>query len=170
MRNRYSIEFEKYMKRYSKYHTLDELVNISNDVFNYNISKKALQKYLSRRKIRYKGYNPNYITIKSIHPIGYETKRTDGYTVVKTGENEWTYKQRVIYEQYHNIKLSKNDKIIFLDRDITNFNIDNLMLTSEKEYNYIKNKNLLTSDPEFNKTSILLAKVNYKTKEVQSKL
>ena len=51
-------------------------------------------------------------------PIGSERIDCDGYVMVKVADpNSWRLKQRVLYEQYHGVKLEKSDVVLFLDGD-----------------------------------------------------
>ena len=51
-------------------------------------------------------------------PIGSERIDCDGYVMVKVADpKSWRLKQRVLYEQYHGVKLEKSDVVLFLDGD-----------------------------------------------------
>lgn len=167
MRNKYSKEFESEMIKKAPNKTLEELLKIAKKKYNYQISKTALRKYLSKRKIRYKGYNANRICINGALPIGSEYTKPDGMTLVKVRSDKWEYKQRYLYEKYHNVELPTSTMVVFLDEDRTNFNIDNLMAVSTPEYLCIRNKKLLSNNAKLNETAFLSARVIYKTKEVR---
>ena len=48
--------------------------------------------------------------------VGSERINVDGYVEIKVAEPAtWKLKQRVVYEEYHKVKLTSNDTIIFLD-------------------------------------------------------
>lgn len=169
MRNKYSKKFEEEMKKLAPKKTAKQLLEIANNKYNYPITKEMLMNYLSKRQIRYKDYNPNkakYMGNKI--PIGTEYVKPDGMVLVKVTPNKWKYKQRYIYEQYHNVELPKNTMVIFLDGDRTNFNINNLMAVSTPEYNCIKNKDLISNNGMVTKTAILGARLYYKVKEKEN--
>lgn len=169
MRNKYSKEFEKEMYKKAPNKTIDKLLDIAINKYNYHITKDMLMQYLSKREIRYKGYNPNKAkAMGSIIPIGTEYTKADGMVLVKVKPNKWKYKQRYIYEQYYNVELPKDIMVIFLDGDRTNFDINNLMAVSTPEYNCIKNKDLLSNNSMVTKTAILGARLYYKIKEKES--
>ena len=169
MRNKYSKEFEKEMYKKAPNKTIDKLLDIAINKYNYHITKDMLIQYLSKREIRYKGYNPNKAkAMGSIIPIGTEYTKADGMVLVKVKPNKWKYKQRYIYEQYYNVELPKDIMVIFLDGDRTNFDINNLMAVSTPEYNCIKNKDLLSNNSMVTKTAILGARLYYKIKEKES--
>lgn len=166
MRNKYSKQFENEMVAKAPNKTLGELLKIANKKYFYDINKDQLRKYLSKRKIRYKDYNANKICINGALPIGTEYIKPDGMILVKVNEHKWEYKQRYIYETYHNIKLPTSTMVVFLDGDRNNFDIDNLMAVSTPEYNCIKNKKLISKNSELNKTAFMSARVYYKVKEL----
>ncbi len=63
--------------------------------------------------------------------VGSERINVDGYTEIKVAEpSKWRLKQRVVYEEYYGIELTKDDAIVFLDGNKQNFDIDNLFRLS----------------------------------------
>ena len=169
MRNKYSKEFENEMRKKAPKKTIEQLLKIANEKYNYTITKWNLMNYLSKREIRYKGYNPKKAhDMGSKIPIGTEYTKDDGMVLVKVAPNKWKYKQRYIYEQYHNVELPKGTMVIFLDGDRKNFDISNLMAVSTPEYNCIKNKDLISNNGAATKTAILGARLYYKIKEKEN--
>ena len=169
MRNKYSHEFEEEMYKKAPNKTIEKLLDIAINKYGYKITKEMLREYLSKREIRYKGYNPNKAKAMGDKiPIGTEYTKPDGMVLVKVASNKWQYKQRYIYEQYHKVELPKDIMVIFLDGDRTNFDINNLMAVSTPEYNCIKNKDLLSKNGMATKTAILGARLYYKIKEKES--
>lgn len=166
MRNNYSKEFEEAIRKKASEYDILELINYARLYFGYDMTKSAMQKYLSRRKIRQKGFNNNLARVpKNKKSIGSEWVRNDGMILVKVGEpSVWTYKQRYIYEQHHG-KLPKGYKVIFLDQDRTNFDIDNLMAVPSEDSLIAHNKKLLSSDKNVTKTGIIVAHLINKVKE-----
>lgn len=169
MRNKYSKEFEKEMYKKAPNKTIEKLLDIATNKYGYNINKEMLRQYLSKREIRYKGYNVNKVQVMGNRiPIGTEYTKPDGMVLVKVKPNKWKYKQRYLYEQYHKVELPKDIMVIFLDGDRTNFDINNLMAVSTPEYNCIRNKDLLSNNGMATKTAILGARLYYKIKEKES--
>ena len=169
MRNKYSKEFEKEMLKKAPKKKIEQLLKIANDKYNYPITKEMLREYLSKRQIRYKGYNPKKVNVMGNRiPIGTEYVKPDGMVLVKVAPNKWEYKQRYIYEQYYNVELSKRTMVVFLDGDRSNFDISNLMAVSTPEYNCIKNKKLISNNGMFTKTALLGARLHYKIKEKEN--
>ena len=169
MRNKYSKEFEEKMQQLAKDMTLQELLEIAQK--EYNITKKQLRLYLSKRQIRYKDYDKTKINKTPIGlDIGTEYVKPDGMTLIKVAHNKWTYKQRYIYEQYYNVKLSSDDYIIFLDQNRANFDISNLKKITRHECSILSNQKMFSHDKEVTETGILVAKLMIKvTKKIKQR-
>lgn len=94
----------------------------------------------------------------------------NGYIEIKVKEpNVWQQKQRYIYEQYYG-KIPKNHKVIFLDGNNRNFNIDNLKLVSGAEHLIINKNKLRYNNKELTETGILIAKIIHKRGQVKKKV
>lgn len=171
MRNKYSLDFKNQMVELAHSMTLNELLNVAKTKYKYNITKNDLRNYLSRRKIRYKGYNINKAKdMGSKIPIGTEYVKDDGMVLVKIAKDKWEYKQRMIYEQYHNVELTSDDYIIFLDQDRSNFNINNLRRINRRESSIIANQKLFSNQPIITETGIDIARLMIKTKDRKKEL
>ena len=168
MRNKYSEEFNNFLEEQAKNYNISELIEISKEKFGYEISKKAMCKLLYRRKLRHRDYNEKLATSPSEKkPIGTEWLRKDGMVLIKIGEpSVWTYKQRYIYEKHHG-KLPKGYKVIFLDQDRTNFDINNLMAVPASDALVAHNLKVLSSDADVTKTGLMIAGIYNKVKEIK---
>lgn len=166
MRNKYSKEFEEEMINKAHKNSLQKLWAIATNKYNYNITKRQLYQYLSKRKIRYKDYNANKVrNMGDKLPIGTEYTKPDGMVLVKIAKDRWEYKQRLIYSKYHNIELTSDDYIIFLDQDRTNFNINNLKKITRRESSIVANQELFSKDALLTETGIEVAKLIIKIKD-----
>jgi hypothetical protein len=68
---------------------------------------------------------------------GDESKSTDGYTYVKIADNDWRLKHRVVYENV-NGPIPDDHIVVFKDNNLTNFDINNLLLISKAD-NMLRN-------------------------------
>lgn len=171
MRNKYSKEFEEEMRKLAPTNELTRLWWVARQKYAYFITKEQLRQYLSKRQIRYKDYNSNKAReMGKDYQIGYEYTKPDGMVLVKVANNRYEYKQRYIYSKYHNVKLTENDYIIFLDQDKTNFNIDNLKRISRYESSILANQKIFSKNPKVTETGIQVAKLMIKTKEKEGNL
>ncbi len=109
-------------------------------------------------------------------PIGYERITRDGYVEVKikmrpsspTCNDNFVLKQKLVWEQ-ENGPIPAGYKIIFLDGDKTNCDIDNLRLVSNQELLEANRKRLLSIHPALNETGILIAKTNIAIRKAQKR-
>lgn len=173
MRNIYSEEFENEMQTIASFKKFDELFEIAIKKYKYNITKKQLKSYLSKRKIRYKDFD--YARSKRTknagdnYPIGSERTKSDGMVQIKIAKDKWEYKQRYIYKKYYNCELTSDDYIIFLDHNRNNFDINNLMKINKRESAILANQQLFSKDQEITKTGIQIAKLMIKLKAKENK-
>lgn len=108
---------------------------------------------------------------KQTRPIGDERVIQNGFVEVKVGmPRVWKLKHHVIYEKYHNEKIGRWDKVIFLDGNKRNFDISNLKKISNSEQSFLANAKLLGNNPENNKTALLLAKLTSTVKRIEKKV
>ena len=146
-----------------------ELVDMLNKKFNRSFSFNQIRWYKKARKLnsginfRFKKgcipHNKKKIGDEFIHEL-------TGYTFVKVGEpRQWVQKQRYVYEQYYG-KIPKGYNVIFADGNKKNFDIDNLMLVTEKEFRAMLDYKLFFKNDELTKTGLLIAKLKNKTKKV----
>jgi len=88
----------------------------------------------------------------------------DGYIEMKIAEpNVWDLKHRVIWRSI-NGEIGSDDKIVFLDGDPLNINIDNLALITNCELHELNRKGLIKDNADLTKIGILIAKLNITTK------
>ena len=100
-----------------------------------------------------KGQKPyNYL------PIGTEVIDSDGYHKVKVDDpNKWLFKHRMIYQKHHG-EIPKGTNIIFLDQDRNNLDINNLDCITDSELFICNQKKLISEDPQFSTSGVLIAK------------
>jgi len=99
-----------------------------------------------------KGHIPH-----NYRPIGSERADTkDGYISVKIADpNEWKLKHILIYEQHHG-PVPEGHKVVFLDKNRRNFNIENLVLVSDAEMVRLNQNHRISEYPEITKMGIAL--------------
>ena len=158
MRNKYSEDFEKEMIKKASTKTLAELLKISHKKYNYNITREQLRQYLYKRHIIYKDYDITKVRdMGSLVPIGSERTKPDGMIQIKITKDKWEYKQRYLYEKYHNVKFTNKDYIIFLDGDRNNFSIDNLKRVSCRVASILGNLRLPSRNKEITNLALTYA-------------
>ena len=124
---------------------------------------KGLKGYIGANKTSFKKGTipPNQV------PVGTESVTKGGYIKVKVEEpNKWKLKQRYIYEEHHG-EIPDNCNVIFADRDIYNFDIDNLILVTKAEMLIMNNNKLIYEDKELTKVGVNIAKVLAKVSDIK---
>lgn len=168
MRNKYTKEFEKFVKENVSKYTKEDFRVLLQDKYNMKISSESLRRYLNRHHIKgkYIDYMKHNVRNVKQSPIGAEKTTKEGVFIKIAQPDIWRRKTRVMYEKYHNCKLSDNDYILFLNRDINDFRKENLIKVSKTEMAYLKNKDMYSKNTKLMKLGILTARLMIKTKEV----
>ena len=132
------------------------------------LSKKQQKKSL---KTTYKkGHKSHNALNIGDEKISYSGSHPDdeGYVYVKVCDGKlsknWKPKQQVIWEQHYG-KIPKKHKVIFLDGNRFNFDINNLALVSNGEELHINKLNIVNGNSELKKAAIYLVKTRFKALE-----
>lgn len=91
-------------------------------------------------------------------PVGSERVGKDGYLEIKVAEPKlWKPKHVKIYEEHHG-PVPKGHKVIFLDRNKRNFDIENLALVTNAQMARLNQNHRISEFPEITKAGIVLEK------------
>lgn len=96
--------------------------------YNYGQKMSAELYEKCKRTMFKKGNKPG-----NIKKVGAERIDYEGYTYVKLSDANWVLKHRYIWEQV-NGPIPAESIVIFKDKNITNFDINNLMMISKVEH------------------------------------
>ena len=163
----YSEELVQFIEENRMKYYVNEMSELIFEKFNKKITHKALAKYYYRHNLDFKKKNTSYKCLLT-KPAGTESNPDkNGLVRVKINEKQWVYKQRLIYENYYNIKLPKDYIVVFLDNDKTNYSIDNLMAVPIKVALRTAGQNMFYNDKELTKTSLLISEARLKTMEAE---
>ena len=187
--HKWTDEEKEYLASIVKGSTYKEITKQMNDKFEYNFSEEQIKGMMYRDKLTTgtggyfkKGFTPWNKGLKGYMganktsfkkgtippnqvPIGTESITKGGYIKVKVGEpNKWKLKQRYIYEQHYG-EIPKDCNVIFADKNIRNFDINNLILVSKAEMLILNNNKLIFEDKELTKVGVNIAKVIDKAKK-----
>ncbi|MDE7425371.1 MAG: HNH endonuclease [Lachnospiraceae bacterium] len=139
-KHKYTEEELEFLRQNVEGTTLQEQTDLFNARFGTNLSKDKIKSIKALKKIKPKTPPPppNYHRIQKgqsvcqKHLVGHERFKAsfsgDIYEIKVAEPNVWRPKHHVLYEQYHNVKLPDNAKVIFVDGNRTNFDKDNLRL------------------------------------------
>ena len=187
--HKWTDEEKEYLASIVKGSTYKEITKQMNDKFEYNFSEEQIKGAMARYKLPtgtggyfkkgstpwnkgLKGYmGANKTSFKkgtippNYRPVGSERITKDGYIEIKVEDpNKWELKQRYIYEQHHG-EIPNNCNVIFADKNIRNFDINNLVLVSKAEMLILNKNKLIFEDKELTKVGVNIAKVIDKTKK-----
>ena len=187
--HKWTDEEKEYLASIVKGSTYKEITKQMNDKFEYNFTDQQIKGAMARYSLTTgtmghfrKGFTPWNKGLKGYMganktsfkkgtippnqvPVGTESITKGGYIKVKVGEpNKWKLKQRYIYEQHYG-EIPNNCNIIFADKNIRNFDINNLVLVSKAEMLILNNNKLIFEDEELTKVGANIAKVIDKAKK-----
>ena len=186
--HKWSEEEKQYLASIVKGKTYKELVTLMNEKFDYEFSSQQIESALRRYNLKtgntgqfkkykepwnkgFKGYmGANKTSFKkgnippNYKPVGSERVTRDGYTEVKIKDpNKWELKHRHIYKKHYG-EIPSGYNVIFADKNISNFDIDNLILVSKAEMLMLNREKLIFEDKELTKTGVNIVKLINKTK------
>ena len=175
-RHRWTKEQVKYLKEIAPGKSRKEIKELVNVKFNLNLNLSQINSAMVNNKIKTgidakfkKGCKAGTHKRKGpSKPVGTEMTRVDGYIKIKISEDEWMYKHHYVWQQYHG-EFPKGYRIIFLDKNKKNFDINNLAAVSKKELLFINNKGFLKEDTDLSKVGVALARLMMKAKELEKK-
>ena len=191
----WSSEEKDYLREITPGRHYKEIVELMNAKFEYEFNLGQIKAAIARHKLNtgFTGHFPkgnipfnkgtkglmkaNKTSYKkgnipqSYKPVGTERITKDGYTEIKVKDpNVWKLKHRLIYEEHYG-EIPNGYVVMFLDRDKSNFDINNLILISRKQLRILNQNYLIKDDPELTKSGIILAdlliKINEKDKEIK---
>lgn len=166
MKNKYTQGFEDFVRNNISKYTKEDFLALLKNKFNIEVTKNDLKCYLRRHKIdgRYIDFKENMVRNTAKHKIGAERMTKDGIYIKVAEPNVWRRKSRVMYEKYHNCKLSDDDYILFLNQDRNDFSKENLFKSTNSEQCCLHNWGTFSKNPELTKTGILTARLFLKAK------
>lgn len=167
MRNKYTKEFENFVRKNISKYTKEEFIQLTQDKFGIKLSTGGLRRYLNRHHIENKYVDYKQCNSRNVLscPIGTERITNEGVFVKVRQPDVWRRKTRVMYEKYYKCKLKENDYIIFLNRNRNDFRKENLVKLSKKEVSYLCNNKMYCEKPQLTELGILTAKLMIKANE-----
>ena len=189
--HRWTDEEKEHLASIVKGKTYKELLSLMNEKFDYEFSSQQIESALRRYNLKtgntgqfkkyqepwnkgLKGYmGANKTSFKkgtippNYKPIGTERFAKDGYIEVKVKDpNVWELKHRYIYKKHHG-EIPNGYNVIFADKNISNFDIDNLILVSKAEMLILNKNKLIFEDKDFTKVGVNIAKILDKTSNLK---
>ncbi len=103
----------------------------------------------------------------NLKELGTRVPRSDGYIHVKVGKAKWIPEHILIWEKA-NGKVPEGHRILHIDGDGTNNDLNNLMLISDAECVQINGHEKLTNDYDTNKTIVFTTRLKNKLKDINT--
>ena len=170
----------------NRYYTDEQIAYLKEIVPNYSpkegaelFNKKFDKQITERQIINYR--NIHNIKVNYKNPTAFKkghipaNKKEENYEFINNGyvfkkvNNKFVLKHRQVYEE-HNGKIPKGYNIVFLDRDTTNTNINNLALVSNKVHLLLARDDLKSNNKEITKTQVQIAELKSKANELKKKV
>lgn len=163
----------EYLKQIIPSNFSKDIIDLYYKKFKITLTQYQLRKFKEKYNVKcgvYGGIDGRFKKGQTPHnkkKIGDEFISKDGYTFIKVEEpNTWIHKQQYVYEQYYG-KLSKGFSVVFLDKNKTNFDIDNLKAVPNDIKLTAKNLKLFYDNKEMTKTGLLVAELINKTSRIK---
>jgi hypothetical protein len=121
-----------------------------------------------REKLKNKWFQKGHKPV-NYREIGTEYINTDGYVMVKVTHNKWRLKHKVVWEEHHG-PIPKGYVIVFLDRNITNCNIENLKLVKRSTLTRLTTLKLRSDNSIATEAGINIIEIIEETKRRQKEL
>lgn len=104
---------------------------------------------------------------KNTKPVGSEKVYKDIVFIKVAMPNVWKVKARYVYEQAHNCILQSNEKIIHLDGDYRNCDIDNLFKVDDAMIVRLNQKGMRFNNKDLTKSAVYLELLERQIKELE---
>lgn len=104
---------------------------------------------------------------RNYRPVGSERITVDGFIEIKVADpNKWDLKSRVIYQEKYG-KIPKGYKIIYLDGNRLNLDINNLRAVSYEEELIMNTKGYRFNNAELTNTGHILSQIESKIRKLK---
>lgn len=159
--------------------TYAEITEMFNKKFKTNKKKTAISTYCNRNGLSNNlaivktQFKPGHTPVRSL-PIGSESPDARGEMYIKVqmkGKKSECWKQKKVYiwEQHYG-KLPKGNLVIFLDGNIRNFDIENLVSVTRGEFLSMGRQKYFSNDPEITMASLMYLRLVNKRRTRQQEL
>lgn len=149
-----------------KYKNYEEVCEAFNNIFKTSKKPRGIQSHCVRYldivsgRQAFKRGNKPWCTKETLE----ESTLMSGYTLVKLSDSNWIPKQQYVWEQA-NRPLKEGEFVIFLNRDRTDFRLENLWVVDRATHARMCQNGWYSENPEFTKTAMMLCDLNKAIKE-----
>jgi hypothetical protein len=175
----YTPEMIKFLEDNALKHNSEILGGLFNKRFNTNIEPQSLRRAMKLRNIEYikghKLYETKNLSYKrAIKPLGHEWfEKRKGTTYIKISnegsrQDRWKPKHYFLWKKTHG-SIPKNHRVIFLDNNIFNFELDNLELVSPIEFILLRKYGFHSNNKEVTKAGLAIVRHRLATLRAMTK-
>lgn len=169
--SKYSDEQEEYIKKNLQIYSYDKVQKGFYEKFNIKITKQAI----SDRRRRVYNTEPTKASTKKDYRMYWAESELGGeYTdenrvlvkikdEVRGGRGNWEYKHHLVWEKHYG-KIPKGYRVLFLDSDTNNFDIDNLACVSLHQVCILASNNWFNKEREITLTALKYAELQIELK------
>ena len=163
-------EIREFIKESHKGNSVQELTNIVNKTFQTDFTKVQIKNHLydhgmtTGRDTRFKKGKEHFM----FKPIGSEMVDYAGRTYVKVTDTKWRLKSHLVWEEA-NGPMPDGHLLIYLDKNVGNYQLDNLELVDHKE-KIVLTHLPLTENKELNRSIVTTGRLWKAIKERREKL
>jgi len=163
MKTLFNSEEREFLRNNSQGKLATELTEMFNKEFDRNVLVKQIRIFKKNQKIisgvdcKYKKgeLHPLYVPVESERVVRHYKQNE---ILIKNANCQWEQKERYLYKKYIG-EIPNGYTIMFLDGNIENYDLNNLVAVPKKIKNSINITRLRTKSKEMNKASILLFKL-----------
>jgi len=171
----YTPEMISFLRENALEHYTETITDLFNKKFNAKCSTDILRAAIRFHNIAYK----KHIITRERKQVGDEYSDKKG-TYIKISDDEekgrssmqrrgtWKKKQVFLWENAHG-SIPKGYRVIFLDKNKSNFELDNLELVSHNEFLLLNKFGLYSTDKEVTKTGLAVVRYRQATLRAMAK-
>lgn len=154
-------EQKKFIEEYYPHHSVEETTRAFNEKFGTNKKKYTMRNYAQRHGLKVDEDLVTESKFRAAHKEGSKRAlrkvgdmRFEGrYWIIKT-EDGWELIHQYVWKK-HRGEIKKDHVIIYLDGDVNNYSIDNLLEVPYKYLGMLNMNKMKSIDPEITKTGVM---------------
>lgn len=157
------LKLVQFLKENASHTYLRDLPNLVKEKLGINTTISVIKHTCYDNNIEWKRTYRNHANKEIGSEIAF--KSDPGSVRIRIGKGKYQTKKRYLYEKYHNVKLNKNDVIIFLNHDFNDYSKENLVKI-DRRYMAVLSQIGYTKDANLNNIAIDIAKLRCKMCDV----
>ena len=154
-------EQKKFIEEYYPHHSVEKTTRAFNEKFGTNKKKYTMKNYAQRHGLKVDEDLVTESKLRAAHKEGSKRAlrkvgdmRFEGrYWIIKT-EDGWELIHQYVWKKHHG-EIKKDHVIIYLDGDVNNYSIDNLLEVPYKYLGMLNMNKMKSIDPEITKTGVM---------------